>query len=99
MEIQCIADQDIVTLILSGRIDTITSPKFQEEILKAFQKGNHLILDFNSVEYISSAGLRVLLVGQKNAESKNGSMKLIHVNEDVHEVLEMTGFIDILTIE
>ena len=57
MEIQCIADQDIVTLILSGRIDTITSPKFQEEILKAFQKGNHLILDFNSVEYISSAGL------------------------------------------
>lgn len=99
MEIQCIADQDIVTLMLSGRIDTITSPKFQEEILKAFQMGDHLILDFNNVEYISSAGLRVLLVGQKNAESKNGSMKLIHVNEDVHEVLEMTGFIDILTIE
>lgn len=80
-------------------MDTNTSPQLQERLLKAFQKGSRVILDFEQVEYVSSAGLRALLIGQKTANSKKGSMKLIHVQEAVQEVLDLSGFSAILTIE
>lgn len=80
-------------------MDTNTSPQLQEMLLKAFQKGSRVILDFEQVEYVSSAGLRALLIGQKTANSKKGSMKLIHVQEAVQEVLDLSGFSAILTIE
>lgn len=80
-------------------MDTNTSPQLQEMLLKAFQKGSRVILDFEQVEYVSSAGLRALLIGQKTANSKKGSMKLIHVQEAVQEVLNLSGFSAILTIE
>lgn len=80
-------------------MDTNTSPQLQEMLLKAFQKGSRVILDFEQVEYVSSAGLRALLIGQKTAGSKKGSMKLIHVQEAVQEVLDLSGFSAILTIE
>lgn len=80
-------------------MDTNTSPQLQEMLLKAFQKGSRVILDFEQVEYVSSAGLRALLIGQKTAGSKKGSMKLIHVQEAVQEVLDLSGFSVILTIE
>lgn len=80
-------------------MDTNTSPQMQEMLLKAFQKGSRVILDFEQVEYVSSAGLRALLIGQKTAGSKKGSMKLIHVQEVVQEVLDLSGFSAILTIE
>lgn len=90
---------DIITIAIEGRVDTVTSPDLQNAILKAFQKSNKLILDFEKCEYISSAGLRALLIGQKTATSKNGFMKLIKVSEIVLSVFEVTGFESILTIE
>lgn len=92
-------DDDKITLSISGRVDTNTSPQIQDKILKAFQKVNHVILDFEKCEYVSSAGLRALLIGQKTATSKKGSMKLVNVPNVLMSVLEMTGFKNILTIE
>lgn len=88
-----------IQLNVDGRIDTNTSPQLQKAILQAFQKGNSVILDLEKVEYISSSGLRALLIGQKTANSKGGSMKLIHVCDSVMKVFKMTGFATMLTIE
>lgn len=92
-------DNDIITLLIEGRVDTNTSPQVQEHILKSFQKANHLVLDFEKCAYVSSAGLRALLIGQKTADSKKGSMKLVNVPDVLMSVLEMTGFVNILNIE
>ena len=88
-----------VQLNIEGRVDTTTSPQLQTAILQAFQKGNQVILNLEKVEYISSAGVRALLIGQKTANSKGGSMKVVHVCEAVMNVFEMTGFASMLTIE
>lgn len=89
---------DYMRLIVDGRVDTNTSPYLQQTILSAFQKKNDIVVDFLNVPMISSAGLRALLIGQKTAESKGGSMRLANVNEMVRSVLEMTGFDKILTL-
>lgn len=89
---------DYMRLIVDGRVDTNTSPYLQQTILSAFQKKNDIVVDFLNVPMISSAGLRALLIGQKTAESKGGSMRLANVNETVRNVLEMTGFDKILTL-
>ena len=68
-------------------------------ILQAFQKGSKLVLDFSEVEYVSSAGLRALLIGQKTANSKGGSMTLVNVADAVLQVFKMSGFSGILHIE
>lgn len=88
-----------IRLMVEGRIDVTTSPKLQTQILSCFQKKNELVIDFLNVEYISSAGLRALLIGQKTAISKRGSMKLVNVNDTVMHVLKMSGFQNILNIE
>ena len=85
-------------LMVDGRVDTTTSPQLQQAILNAFQKKNDVVIDFLNVPYISSAGLRALLIGQKTAASKGGSMKLTNVSDAVREVFNMTGFSGILTI-
>ena len=89
---------DSVTLAVEGRVDTATSPALQAAILEAFQGAKNLTLDFEKVPYISSAGLRALLIGQKTAASKRGKMELIHVSEMVYSILETVGFTDILTL-
>ena len=86
------------TIEVAGRLDTITAPVLEKTVGENVDGTQTLILDFKGLEYISSAGLRVLLGAQKKMQ-KNGSMKLTGVCEDVMEVLEMTGFADILTIE
>ena len=83
---------------IAGRIDTITAPGLEKTINDNSQNIESLILDFKGLEYISSAGLRVLLGAQKKMQ-RIGSMKLINVCEDVMEIFEMTGFADILVIE
>ena len=90
---------EVITLMIGGRVDTNTSPEFQEAILKSFQKVNQVVLDFQNCTYVSSAGLRVLLVGQKTAGSKSGMMKLVHVPEMLMSVLKLSGFSKFLTIE
>ncbi len=89
----------MLLLDIVGRVDTNTSPQLQQSILQAFQKGTTVVLNMEKVEYVSSAGLRALLIGQKTANSKGGSMKLVQVCETVMEVFTLTGFADMLTIE
>ncbi len=88
-----------IRLMVEGRVDTNTSPLLQQAILNAFQKNSNVVLDFLNVQYISSAGLRALLIGQKTAASKRGSMKLVNVSGMVQEVLDLSGFSSILQIE
>jgi anti-sigma B factor antagonist len=85
-------------LQLAGRLDTVTSPELGTEIDAITQEIGELILDFAEISYISSAGLRIILAAQKKM-NKQGDMKLLHVCPAVKEVFELTGFIDILTIE
>lgn len=87
-----------LTLSLEGRLDTVTAPQLEEEIATSVEGVTLLVLDFEKLEYISSAGLRVLLSAQKKMKNQ-GEMKVVRVNETINEVFEMTGFADILTIE
>ena len=82
---------------LEGRLDTVTAPELEKELKESLENVSELTLDFDKLEYISSAGLRVLLSAQKTM-NKQGEMKLLHVNETIMEIFEVTGFSDILTI-
>jgi anti-sigma B factor antagonist len=88
----------VLTLVLTGRLDTVTAPELNKEVDAIGSDIKELILDFTAIDYISSAGLRALLCGQKKM-TKQGTMKLHHVRVEVQEVLDLTGFSDILTIE
>lgn len=91
-------DHTALTLFLEGRLDTTTSPQLEAE-LSAFLNGvTQLTLDLEQLAYLSSAGLRVILAAQKRM-NKQGRMVVRHVNETIMEVFEVTGFVDILTIE
>lgn len=83
---------------LSGRLDTITAPQLEEEIKAGIDGVEELVFDFTELEYVSSAGLRVLLSAQKTMNEK-GSMVVRNVSEDIQEIFDVTGFSDILTIE
>ena len=96
IEIKNNATETIIEIV--GRLDTITAPALDKTINEDIGETNNLVLDVKGMEYISSAGLRVLLSAQKKMQ-KIGSMKVIHVCEAVMEVFEMTGFADILVIE
>ena len=87
-----------LVLEITGRLDTITAPALDKTINENLGEIKCLILDFKNLEYISSAGLRVLLGAQKKMQ-QIGSMKVINVCDEVMDVFEMTGFADILTIE
>ena len=98
MDIKKTKNDTTLTLAIQGRIDTTTAPQLEAELRSDIDGVTELYLDFTGVEYISSAGLRVLLSAQK-LMSRQGKMVLSHVNESVMEVFEITGFSDILTIE
>lgn len=87
-----------LTLEIEGRLDTTTAPQLESELKGSIDSIDKLLLDFTSLEYISSAGLRVLLSAQK-IMNKQGSMVIRNVNEDVMDIFDVTGFVDILTIE
>ena len=91
-------ENEKVTLALEGRLDTATSQQLQDALLPAFDEARQVELDFSKLDYVSSAGLRVLLLGQKSAREKGASMALVSVSDEIMEVLEMTRFTDILTI-
>ena len=87
-----------VTLALEGRLDTVTSPELEAELKQCMEGADSLTMDFSKLEYISSAGLRVLLSAHKTM-SRKGGMTVKHVNEIVSEVFDVTGFADILNIQ
>ena len=86
-------------ILLEGRLDTTTAPELEEELKTALDGVTELTMDFEKLEYISSAGLRVLLNAQKKANATGGTMTLTHVNDEIMDVFDMTGFISFLTIE
>ena len=87
-----------LTLNLAGRLDTTTAPELESVVDSSLAGVQELVLDMEKLEYISSAGLRVILKAQKMMNTQ-GAMKLIHVNDTIMEVFDITGFVDILTIE
>ncbi len=87
-----------LNIALEGRLDTMTAPDLEAELNQSLGSADALVFDFSKLDYISSAGLRVLLSAHKIMSSKGG-MKITHVNEIVQEVFDVTGFSDILNIE
>ena len=87
-----------LTVTIAGRLDTTTAPELEATFKESLAGVTKLVLDFASLEYLSSAGLRVLLAAQK-VMNKQGEMVIRNVNETINEIFEVTGFMDILTIE
>ena len=98
MEIQKELDGDRLTVKLTGRLDAVTAIQFDKDIAKSLDGVKNLTIDFAKLEYIASAGLRILLKLQKKMYAQ-GDMKIININRDVREVLDMTGFSRLLTLE
>ena len=98
MTIKKTKENTTLCVALEGRLDTTTAPQLEEELKNSMDGITELILDFEKLDYISSAGLRVLLSAQK-VMNKQGEMRLIHVSDVENEIFEVTGFCDILTIE
>lgn len=98
MDIKKELNGDSLVISLSGRLDAVTSQDLDKVISSSLDGVKDLVFDLTDLVYIASAGLRTLLVAQKRMK-KQGDMKLRHVSKDVKDVLEMTGFIDFLTIE
>ena len=98
MNISKMVSGTVLNISLEGRLDTTTAPQLEGEVKGALTGVTELVLDFSQLEYLSSAGLRVILAAQK-IMNKQGKMVIRHVNETIQEVFEVTGFSDILTIE
>ena len=87
-----------LVIVIEGRLDTGTAPRFQDALIPEFDKEKDIQLDFTQLAYVSSAGLRVLIIGHKTAKEKNASMTIKNVSQEVMDVFNMTGFTDMLTI-
>ncbi|MBQ0083280.1 MAG: STAS domain-containing protein [Clostridiales bacterium] len=98
MEILKENNGNALTVSIIGRLDTTTAPELEASLKESLDGVSELVLDFKALEYVSSAGLRVLLATQKQM-NKQGSMVIKNVNSDINEVFEITGFSDILTIQ
>ena len=98
MTINKTMDGKTLNVALEGRLDTVTAPELEASLKEDLDKAENLVMDFSKLEYISSAGLRILLSAHKSMAGKGG-MKVKNVNEIVNEVFEVTGFSDILNIE
>lgn len=98
MTINKTLDGDKLTIALEGRLDTTTSPQLEGELRSAVNGVSELVFDLDSLDYISSAGLRVLLSAQK-VMNRQGSMVIRNVKPEIMEIFDVTGFVDILNIE
>ena len=88
-----------ITILLEGRLDKLSSPILEEEMKKEIQKKKDITIDFKNLEYISSAGLRILIASEKELKAVGKTMEIINVNDDVMSILNVTGFIYILNIK
>ena len=98
MQINVTRESLTLTMALEGRLDNISSPELKDAVENSLEGVNSLILDFSKVDYISSAGLRTLLSLHKQMNDRGG-MKVTNVNDDVMEILQLTGFTNTLSIE
>lgn len=97
MKIDLLKDGNKLTIMLEGRLDSFTAPELEAVVDENLRNVSELVLDMEALEYISSAGLRVILKAQKIMNSR-GEMTVVHVNDVIMEVFDITGFVDILTI-
>ncbi len=91
--------QDKITMKVCGRLDTTTAPQLEEELGEELSGRKEVVLDFAELEYISSAGLRVLLSAHKTMKKQGGKLIVRNVNEEVREVFVITGFSEIMDLE
>ena len=98
MEITTKSDGSALNVSVSGRMDTTTAPQLEAVLKEKMENAEELVLDFSGLEYISSAGLRVLLSAQKRMNAQGGTMRVTGANEIIKEIFDVTGFSDILTI-
>ena len=98
MTINKINDDAALTIELAGRLDTVSAPQLEAELKKSISGIETLVFDFDKLEYLSSAGLRVLLASQK-VMNRQGKMIIKNVNSTIMDIFEVTGFSDILTVE
>lgn len=98
MTIEKIVENEKITIKIGGRLDTTTAPDLETELDNILDSAKELIFDMTDLEYISSAGLRLILKAQK-VMNINGRMKIVGANDNIIEVFDITGFLDILTIE
>ena len=99
MEVKFNKQDSTLTVVISGNIDTVTAPELDSQLQENISGIKELVLDFAAVDYISSAGLRVVLMANQQMEDVDGNMSVKNVNEDVRDVFEMTGFDSLLNLE
>lgn len=100
MEIRRTIGEDTITIEVEGRLDTVTSSQLEQEVSEVFEEEkSNIVFDFTSLEYISSAGLRVLLAAQKQVNALGTEMRIVGANDVVKEIFEITGFSDIMQID
>ena len=99
MEVKFNKQDSTLNVVISGNIDTVTAPELDSQLQENITDVKDLILDFAAVDYISSAGLRVILMANQQMEDVDGNMTVKNVNEDVRDVFEMTGFDSLLNLE
>lgn len=100
MKITKTIGEDTITLAVEGRLDTVTSSQLELEVNELFKEEKfNIVFDFASLEYISSAGLRILLATQKQVNAQGTKMKIIGANDLVKEIFEITGFSNIMQID
>jgi anti-sigma B factor antagonist len=92
-------DNEKITFNLVGRLDTTTAPKLQPELIESFSKFDVVRVDLKELTYLSSAGIRVIVSAEKIARSSDKKLILSNVNKDIFEILEMTGFTELLNFE
>ena len=99
MEVKFNKQDSSLTVTISGNIDTVTAPELDSKLQENISDVKDLVLDFAAVDYISSAGLRVILMANQQMEDVDGNMTVKNVNDDVRDVFEMTGFDSLLNLE
>ena len=99
MEVKFNKQDSNLTVVISGNIDTVTAPELDAKLQENISDVKDLVLDFAAVDYISSAGLRVILMANQQMEDVDGNLTIKNVNEDVRDVFEMTGFDSLLNLE
>lgn len=90
---------DVLNIKVKGRLDVTSSPEMEEELNPYLPETREIVMDLGSVDYISSAGIRLLLATEQYLEGRGGSMKLINVNDHIYKVFDMVGFANLMTIE
>jgi len=100
MDLQTRTENNAIVITISGRLDTVTAPEYEKKILDLIEGGNNcFVVDFEQLDFISSAGLRVLLLMAKLLKEKNGQVRLANVKGNVYSVFEMSGFTTLFKME